>query len=140
MKNNKILYIIIVILAIVIIGGGLLLFSGNKDGQKETQAPANENEMVDCGKLENPSCFFNRMNECLPVTAKLTGTDGSNIEITILGIENDKCHFQRKVNGVLNLNCYFLKGTMSWDTIDQTFGNDKGLQKVVDDACKSVGW
>jgi hypothetical protein len=90
--------------------------------------------------MENPMCFFNRMNECLPVTAQLTGMGGEDIEITILGIENEKCHFQRKVNGVTNLNCYFPKGTLTWDTIDQTFGNDKGLQQVVDDACKPAGW
>jgi hypothetical protein len=59
--------------------------------------------------------------------------------MTILGVENEKCHFQRKINDVLDLNCFFPKGTMNSDTLDQTFGNDKGLQKVVDDACKS-GW
>ena len=138
--KNKILYIIIVILVLIIIGGGLIFFSGNKDNEKESSA--DNQEMVDCGKLENPYCFFNRMNECLPVTAKLTGMGGEDIEITILGVENEKCHFQRKVNGVINLNCYFPKGTLSWDTIDQTFGNDHGAeaQAVVDEACKPAGW
>ena len=81
------------------------------------------------------------MNGCLPVTTKMTGTDSTTtIDITILGIENDKCHFQRKINNVLNLDCYFPKGTLNMDTLGQTFGTDKGLQKVVDDACKPVGW
>ncbi len=71
----------------------------------------------------------------------VTGTDGKTaIEISILGIENDKCHFQRKLNNVLSLDCHFPKGTLNMDTLDQTFGNDKGLQKVVDDACKQAGW
>ena len=58
--------------------------------------------------------------------------------MTILGVENEKCHFQRKINNVLSLDCYFPKGTLNMDTLDQTFGNDKGLQKVVDDARASV--
>jgi hypothetical protein len=79
-------------------------------------------------------------NGYLPVTGEMTGTDGSTkIELTILGVENETCHFQRKINNAVDLNCYFPKGTMNWDVIDQTFGNDKGLQKVVDDACK-IGW
>ncbi|MGB9762430.1 MAG: hypothetical protein ACPLW7_00205 [Minisyncoccia bacterium] len=97
--------------------------------------------MVDCGILTEPTCFFSRMTNCLPVKAQLTVNDGSSIEITILGIENDKCHFQRKINNVLNLDCYFAKGTLNPDTIDQTFGNDKGpeVKKIVDEACKPAG-
>ncbi|MCX6741050.1 MAG: hypothetical protein NTY61_01485, partial [Candidatus Parcubacteria bacterium] len=142
--NKKVLYVIIVILAVIIIGG-LFFFLGNKNAQKEVgngqktsaspstaaQTPATDTTMVDCTGTKDPSCFLGRMSGCLPVTAKMTGTDNSAIEITILGIENDTCHFQRKINGALNLDCFFPKGTLSWDTIDQTFGNDKGLQKVV---------
>ncbi len=149
MTSNKTLYIVIVVLVLVVIGGGLFVFLGKKGGQKETQTPATETqtppaakeEMVDCSKMSDPSCFLGRMNGCLPVTAKMTGSDGKTaIEITILGIENEKCHFQRKINNVLDLDCHFPKGTLNMDTLDQTFGNDKGLQKVVDDACKPVGW
>lgn len=157
MTNNKTLYIVIVVL--VVIGGGLFFFLGNKGAQKEigavqpttaspstspstaAQAPTADETMVDCGEAQDPGCFLSRMSECLPVTTKMTGSDGKTaIEITILGIENEKCHFQRKINNVADLNCYFPKGTLNVDTLDQTFGNDKGLQKVVDDACKPAGW
>jgi hypothetical protein len=97
--------------------------------------------MVDCGLAEDPMCFLGRLNGCLPVTTKMTGSDNKTaIEMTILGIENEKCHFQRKINNAVDLDCYFPKGTLSWDAIDQTFGNDRGLQKVVDDACVRPGW
>ena len=112
----------------------------NTDNLSNAEGSALDNNiMVDCGKINNPSCFSNRMNECLPVTAQMTATDGARIDLTILGIENETCHFQRKINNVVDMNCYFPKGTMNWDTIDQTFGNDNGLQSVVDNACKS-GW
>lgn len=105
-----------------------------------TASAVDKMAMVDCGTGEDPFCFVNRMNECLPVTVQMTGSDKTTkIVMTILGVENEKCHFQRKINDALNLNCFFPKGTMNMDTLDQTFGNDKGLQKVVDDACKS-GW
>jgi hypothetical protein len=161
MTNNKILYIVIAILVLAVIGGGLFLFLGNKGGQKEigtgeqttaspstaTQTPATgvqtstaDQTMVDCSG-KDPGCFFNRMNGCLPVTAKMTGSDGKTaIEVTILGVENEKCHFQRKINNVLDLDCHFPKGTLNENTLDQTFGNDHGLQKVVDDACSRPGW
>jgi uncharacterized protein (UPF0333 family) len=147
MKKGIVIGVIVGIVLIILIIGFFVLTNnkGNSSNQTPNQntnsqdANADVNKMVDCGEMNNPSCFQARMTECLPVTAKLTGTDGSPIEITILGIENNTCHFQRKVSGAVNLNCYFPKGTMNWDTIDQTFGNDKGLQSVVDSACKS-GW
>lgn len=140
MTNNKILYIVIAILILIVIGGGIFFLSNDKDAKEGAQVPATGNEMVDCGKAKDPTCFINRMNGCLPVTVEMTGSDNTTkIELMILGIENDKCHFQRKIDNVLNLDCYFPKGTMNMDILDQTFGNDKGLQKVVDDNCKS-GW
>ncbi len=154
MKNNKILYIVIAVLVLIVIGGGIFFFLGNRGAQKETgsnqntstppgtaaQTPATDTTMVDCTGATDPFCFLSRMNECLPVTAKMTGGDGSNIDITILGVENEKCHFERKINNVINLECYFPKGTLNADTLDQTFGNDKGLQGVVDTNCRPGGW
>ena len=135
--KNKLFFLTLILAVIFLFGCS----------QKGTQKSADEegivsaNEMVDCSKIEDPSCFVNRMNQCLPVTAKMSGSDGiTRIDITVLGIVNETCHFQRKLNDVLNLDCYFPKGTMNMDTLDQTFGNDKGLQKVVDDACNTPGW
>jgi hypothetical protein len=162
MTSNTVLYIVVIVLVLVVVGGGLFFFLGNKGAQKETgtgqqasaspstaaqtlatetQTPATSTAMVDCSKASDPFCFLNRMSGCLPVTTNMTGSDSKTaIEITILGVENGKCHFQRKINNVLSLDCYFPKGTLNKDTLDQTFGNDKGLQKVVDDACKPAGW
>lgn len=140
MKRGIIIGIIVGI--VLILGVGFLVLTNNENTSGGNDDPKNENpnEMINCGKMDNPSCFANRMNECLPVTGKMIATDGlTEIELTILGIENETCHFQRKINNVVDLNCYFPMGTINWDAIDQTFGNDKGLQKVVDDACKS-GW
>lgn len=144
------MYIVITVLVLVIVSGGLFFLSNNKGAQEETgtsqpetavETPKAEEEMVDCGQAQDPGCFLNRMNQCLPVTAKMMGSDGTTaIDITILGVENEKCHFQRKLNNALNLDCYFPKGTLNTDTLDQMFGNDRGLQKVVDDACTPAGW
>jgi len=137
MKSNKNLYIIIAIVVLVVIGG--ILWAKNRSA-KEELIPTNDNKMVDCGQAQDPGCFMNRMNGCLPVTVKMMGSDNvTTIDLTIIGVENEKCHFQRKINNVVDMNCYFPKGTMNWDTIDQTFGNDKGLQQLVDDSCTS-GW
>lgn len=108
--------------------------------QTTTTSESDKMIMVDCNNDQDPFCFVNRMNECLPVSITIMGSDNkTKIVMTILGIEDNKCHFQRKINDVLDLNCFFPKGTMNQDTLDQTFGNDKGLQKVVDDACQK-GW
>jgi hypothetical protein len=137
----------------LIVGGVLLLLiigffvlanknNSNNNASNENNNPQNGadvNQMVDCGKITNPSCFTNRMSECLPVTAELTSTDGSPINLIILGAENNTCHFQRKVNNITDMNCYFPKGTLNWSTIDQTFGNDHGFGNVIDENCKT-GW
>ncbi len=75
------------------------------------------------------------MDKCLPVSAKVTGAGNEVIEIIVLGKENKTCHFQRKINNILNLDCYFPGETITSDIMDQTFGNDKGLQDLVDKSC-----
>jgi uncharacterized protein YpmB len=165
MENKKTLYVIIGVVVLIIVVGGMFFFA-NKGGQKNIQPSASNQEaqmpspssqtttpsqeaqitpvtetttMVDCGTGGDPFCFVGRANSCLPVKAKMVSSDNkTEIELIVLGIENDKCHFQRKLNGTLNLNCYFPKGTNIMNAIDQTFGNDHGLQKVVDDSCG--GW
>lgn len=131
-KNNKksLYFIIIGVIVLICIVG--ILFLANY--------PSLTPVMVDCSEQEDSHCFLNRMNQCLPVTTKMTGIDGTPIEITVLGIENETCHFQRKINNVMDLDCYFPKGTLNMDTLDQMFGNNHGLQKVVDDACVHPGW
>lgn len=146
MTNKKGLYIGVIILVLLVVVVGLLLLNNNDKknegiaNQTTTATSADDKTMVDCGLAKDPMCFMNRMNGCLPVTVKMVGSDNTTaIEMTILGVENETCHFQRKINNVMDLNCFFPKGTMNWDTIDQTFGNEKGLQGVVDSACKK-GW
>ncbi len=143
--DKKTLSLLIIVVILVVIGG-LYFALGNKGGQQEpeivTQTPTEIEEpvadqtMVDCGKAENPECFMGRANSCLPVKIQMVASDNiTPIELTILGIEDEKCHFQRKVNNVMDLNCYFPKGTNIMNAVDQSFGNDHGLQEVVDTAC-----
>lgn len=134
MKRGVLIALIAGILLVLI--GGFFVLTNNDNNASE--GGANTTQMIDCGKLQNPSCFSTRMSTCLPVKAQLTGTDGSNIEIIILGMENGTCHFQREINNVPNLNCYFPDANLTWDLIDQTFGNDKGLQSIVDNSCTNV--
>ena len=146
MKNQVLAWLVLFSLVLVIGASGCSNQSNQNIGSQNASSPqtetANSTQMVDCGEMKDPACFSNRMSQCLPVTAKMTGTDGSGIQMTILGIVNETCHFQRTVsnNSALNLDCYFPKGTMNLDTIAQTFGQDKGLKSVVDAACKSPGW
>lgn len=143
--DKKTLSLLIIVVILVVIGG-LYFALGNKGAQQETETgpqtstetkeSATDQTMVDCGKAENPACFMGRANSCLPVKAQMVGSDNTTqIGLTILGVEDEKCHFQRKVNNVMDLNCYFPKGTNIMNAVDQSFGNDHGLQEVVDTAC-----
>jgi hypothetical protein len=96
-------------------------------------------QMIDCGVIENPTCFSQRFEKCLPVRLELITTDNSRIELFVLGIEEEKCHLQRKVNSILNQECYFPNKNLNWDLIDQTLGNEKGLQDIVDSSCQKAG-
>ncbi len=134
MKKGVLIALIIAGVILVVIVGFLILTRGNN-----SQENTDPNQMVDCGIMTNPSCLSNRMSSCLPVTGKMTATDGTtSIDLTILGTVNETCHFQRKINNILNMDCYFPSGALNWDLIDQTFGNDKGLQQIVDDSCTNV--
>lgn len=138
MKKGLIISVIVGVVVLLVLG--FFMLTNNKGTHTEETGNQNSLEMLDCGMMQNPSCFVNRMNGCLPVSAKLTGTDGANIEVIILGMENGTCHFQRKVNNVANLNCYFSSENLNsgWNLIDQTFGNDKGLGQITENDCKPV--
>jgi len=136
MKKEVIIGIIINIFLIGVIG--FFIFTNN--AENNSQQNLEDSQMIDCGKIENPMCFSNRMQNCLPVTAELIATDGiTKIDLIVLGYENEKCHIQRKINDILSFECYFPIGTeLTWDLIDQTFENEKGLQTIVDTNCKNV--
>jgi len=141
MKKHLNIIIAVIILAIIVLG--VLMFMKAKKPLKNSSTPTTsvntEEQMIDCSQSTDPQCFLSRVSTCSPVKAAMTSTDGNiNIEIAILGIENGKCHFQRKINDALNLDCYFSKENLTGDVIDQTFGNDHGLQEIVDEACKSI--
>ncbi len=136
MKKGVLITLIVVGVVLVLIVG-FFMFANN--GNNSSEQGVDTDKMVDCGMMTNPSCFSNRMQNCLPVTTELTATDGTTkIDLTILGFVNETCHFQRKVSNVLNLDCYFPSGALNWDLVDQTFGNDKGLQSIVDSSCTNV--
>jgi len=133
MAKNKILYIVAIVLILIVISGGLFFFLGDRGIQKEAEV----DQMVDCSreaKGKRALCFMEKASTCLPVTFEIMTKIGL-IEITALGVENEKCHFQGKINNVVIIDCYFLKGILSPDILFQIGGDDKGLQKVVDDSC-----
>ncbi len=134
---KKVLIISIIVGVIVLLILGFFVLNNKAGSETEQIGDKNSTPIYNCGKMENPSCFTSRMTQCSPVTAQLTSVEGTILDITILGKENDKCHFQRKANNSINFNCYFLMNNLDsgWDLIDQTFGNEKGLQSVVDSAC-----
>lgn len=131
------------ILILLIIGFFVLSNRGSEPVSNSQNENVDADQMVDCGTMNNPSCFQNRMLKCLPVTGTMMGSDGvTPIELIILGVENDTCHFQRKINNVMDMDCYFPKGTENWnnlgDLLGQTLGDDKGLQSVVDESCEHI--
>ncbi len=128
----------IIIGSLLILGAGIFIFL-NLGSSPPEQNIDDPNQMVDCGKMQSSECFAERMKECMPVTGQLVGpTDESIIEITILGEEDGKCHFERKKDDVLNIDCYFSKENLSWAFVEQAFGIEKGLKSVVEESCTVV--
>lgn len=150
MKKGMMIGIIIGVVVVLILGFFILsAFKKSPPNQIQpqeninshsSQTNNNPDQIVDC--KDDMSCFQKRMMQCSPVKGTLTAQDGTSIDLIILGVENETCHFERDLNSVKSMECYFKKGTLNWDTIDQTLGNDHGLQSVVDSACKaaSASW
>lgn len=136
MKREVLIGIIVGVL--IILGAGLFIFL-NWGSSRPEQNINDPNIMVDCGQMKDSACFSERMEGCMPVTGQLVGpTEGSIIEISILGEEDGKCHFERKKDDILNVDCYFPKETMKWDIVEQLFGIEKGLKNLVDESCTVV--
>jgi len=139
MTKNKIIYIIAIVLVLIIIGGGLFFFLGNIGAQKKVGVKQGET-IVDCSKediLSNAKCFSDRMFMCLPVTWVTTTAARITVAVTILGLEDGKCNFERKINNIVDLNCYFSEEAYKtgFNLIAQTLGMDRNLQNLIDTEC-----
>lgn len=138
MKSGAVIGIIIGVVLVAVV---LFFVFSNTAGDNSQEANVdNSIQMKDCGNMDdNPNCFISKANECLPVTGDMIATDGVTIiTLTVFGVENNTCHFQRGINNVADYDCYFPGTTMNWDLVDQLFGNDKGLQSVIDESCTLI--
>lgn len=87
----------------------------------------------------DPSCLMSYFLACQPSELKMPFVQNNTFQITVLGLENGKCHYQSKVvdqNGVVitggTNDCSVPKEMLTNATFGHFFGEDKapGKEKV----------
>lgn len=79
------------------------------------------------------SCIMTNFTACNPAISTLT-TENGTVTISIVGFENDKCHFKMDFQGH-GSDCLFNRGDLSSELLDQVFGNDVGKADILTQSC-----
>ena len=141
-KFWKILFILILLaFGVYMIWSGIGKITGAKKTTSVTGVTTVDG-FVDCGVFgttetptQDPRCFINNFLACMKAKLEMRGNDNTVINMTVFGMENDKCHYRMEVNGG-GVNCLFNKSDLDEKLINQIFGNDEGKKEIVDTACK----
>ncbi len=141
MKNKTTLLIII---AVVIVAAlAVYFFVFYKPSQNvvpvgeatptATASPTANAEKVVC--TDGP-CIASHFYGCTSAEIAITDPNSTTtVTVSVLGTENDKCHFQMNVAGH-GLDCLFAKENLNESVLNQVFGNEAGQSQVVSNSCQ----
>lgn len=129
MKNKTLLIVIAVIIVLAIAVFAVMYF-----GKQKAVAPTNPSN----GTLDdNMSALSKNFLACTQYSLTSPSSDNTqSFTVSILGIENSKCHYKLDVGGH-GLDCLFPTSALSGKLLNQVFGNEEGLSSVVSDNCQS---
>jgi len=116
---------------------GLLLISRNifKTRDVNTSYDYNQTANLERIKCEDIQCLTGYFLTCEPSEYKYTAKEGS-ISFIVYGWQGSKCHFQTKGTASLpSDDCFFDAINLNAKTLNQLFGNEEGLQYVIDQSC-----
>lgn len=107
----------------------LTLISGC--AQQNTEATGQEGTAVKC---TDASCFQPQFLACNPSEMKMPFMGGTNYIITVVGLENGKCHYYFQIldnegklpTGMQITDCIVPKEKITADTFGHFFGQDSG--------------
>jgi len=97
-----------------------------------SSSPAGNAEKVICA--DGP-CIATNFAICKPAEIVLTDpASTASVTVSVLGTENNKCHFQMNVAGH-GIDCFFPKESLTESVLAQMFGNEAGQSQIVTDSC-----
>lgn len=121
----------VIIAAFILIG--LIFISGcNTPANNSNTGGQTANEKVICKDL---SCIGSNFPSCKP-SELIMNSGGQSVTISILGFENEKCHYTMAFGNVTSANCYFNKEDLTEKVLNQMFGNKEGQDAIIAQACK----
>jgi hypothetical protein len=122
----KVWVIIVVIAAIVLAGLAFIFIQGSFNGN-----PGNVGGKIMCG---DPPCLGQHFPSCTPAEMSMS-SGGQSVTVSILGLENGKCHFTMVFGNVTAANCYFKTEDLTDKVLNQMFGNKEGQDAIIAEAC-----
>ncbi|HRY76899.1 MAG TPA: hypothetical protein P5524_01915 [Candidatus Paceibacterota bacterium] len=137
MKSKTTLLIIIAV--IIVAALAVYFFVFYKPGQNAAPiagatptATANAEKVV----CTDGPCIASHFYGCTSAEIAITDPNSTTtVTVSVLGTENDKCHFQMNVAGH-GLDCLFAKENLNESVLNQVFGNEAGQSQVVSNSCQ----
>lgn len=141
MKNKTTLLIIIAVVIVAALAIYFFVFHKNPSNYAPVAGAtptATASPTANAGKVvcTNGPCIAANFYSCTPAELIMTDPNSStSITISVLGTENDKCHYQMGVADH-GLDCLFAKENLNENLLNQMFGNEVGQAQIVTDSCK----
>lgn len=107
-----------------------------KEDAAKTSAPA-ETGITDC--KGDQTCLHSNFLACSPAEFKIPFIqEGSEYSISVIGIENGKCHYKLAVSGQAATNCIVPMELITEDRFGHFFGAEKvpGKEKIAEEQQK----
>lgn len=122
-------------LIILLIGMIFIIGCNKQTTQTSTPPQASQSQQSGPVKCNDPPCLAPRFFSCIP--AELVMSSGNqSVKISVLGLENERCHFTMVFGNVTAADCYFKKEDLTEKVLNQMFGNQEGQDAIIAEACK----
>lgn len=133
MKNTFKILVYPVALVVVILLSGCGQKAAEQTIPDKNMAPAktaSEKEIIACGS--DQSCLHTNFLACQPAEFKMPFMEQSEYSISIIGKENESCHYKMNVTGQPVNDCLLPMNLLNDDRFGHFFGQEKvpGKEKI----------
>lgn len=140
MKNKFVFFISVLVVVLFLLGcaqKGTQTPAVKDDAAKTSAAAPAEKGITDC--KGDQTCLHSNFLACSPAEFKMPFIQNSEYSISVIGIENGKCHYKLAVSGQAATDCIVPMELITEDRFGHFFGAEKvpGKEKIAEEQQKT---
>ncbi len=127
--RNKITFIMSILVIVLFLSG-----CGQKQAAPSTTTVQGQQAAAGPVKCNDVPCLGRNFPSCTPAELVMS-SGGQSVKISILGFENERCHYTMAFGNITTADCHFKKENLNNQVLNQLFGNKEGQDAVIAEAC-----